>query len=186
MVMRFEEAYEKGDRGQRIVNAMLMKSGWTINKTYQQTEEGAPRVFSLESGGVLASAVLPDLDVWKVVGQKWERRWVEVKTKADRDWTKITRRYEHGINRRHWKDYWQIQNGSGFPVYLFVYEEKRNNIIVAKISDLKPVVREYKGTKMGPDGMVFFPADAFLLWGTTGIGELVELSPGARAWIVKP
>lgn len=186
--MRFEDTpeYKKGEIGQEIVNGMLLRSGWTLNKTYEQTGEGgAPKVYRMEEHGVLASIVLPDLDVWRCSGKKWERRWVEVKTKGKADWTIKTRTYDHGINRRHWNSYLDIQEGSGFQVYLFIYDMSKGNIIVRPISQLAPVARLYTGTKMGKDGMVFFPEREFYLWATTGAGEILQLLPESKKWIMK-
>jgi hypothetical protein len=103
---------------------------------------------------------VPDLDISK----DGVRRWAEVKTKAAATYTRVTGRYEHGVPKRHYESYLKVQEITGCPVWLFVYEENTGTILCGRLDDLARVRREYVGDKMSRGGMVFFPRSAFKLY----------------------
>lgn len=93
---------------------------------------------------------VPDLDIAK----NGHRRWVEVKTKASADWTRITRQFEHGIPRRHYEAYQRVAEITGGPVHLCVYEENTQDVLVAPLTALK-----VRFSMMGRCGMAYFGRD---------------------------
>lgn len=105
--------------------------------------------------GAFTSFVIPDLDVAK----DGRRIWIEVKTKTDATYTRITGRMEHGIPLRHFESYKQVEEITGCPVYLVVYEVKSGEVLIGKLSILETVARYSRSRVMGD--MVFFPRDAF-------------------------
>lgn len=152
------EAWAKGDKGQKLVARLLQEAGWYVLPSYDysgQDENKAPRL-----EGQHETFVIPDLDI----AMAGTRRWIEVKTKKQATWTRITQRLEHGFSRRHWLHYQHVQEITGAEVWLCVYEELSGDVLLGKIKDLAKEKREYRGTKMGQHGMVFFPRAAFHLW----------------------
>jgi hypothetical protein len=147
-----------GEIGRNVVIAALQEKGWYIipSDDYIGEDEKAPRLF-----GKVKQYVLPDLDV----AQRTVRRWGEVKTKAEATWTHITQRLEHGFAKRLFDHYLEVQSITGTEVWVFVYERKTNTLLYARLNDL-PKPRVYLGNKMDRGGMVFFPRNAFITWGT--------------------
>lgn len=162
MRLRDTDAFQRGRTGERLVADLLRRAGWYVIPSYDYTgEEGdkAPRLSGLREG-----FVVPDLDA----ARRGTRIWVEVKTKAAATYHRVGRRYEHGIPRRHFLAYRQVQAITGCPVWLFVVEEATGVVLCARLDDLAGRCRVYTGAKMDRGGMVFFPRDAFAVFATVG------------------
>ena len=147
-----------GHAVEQQIAELLKERGWYVIPSYDYSgdDDKAPRM-----QGSLACYVLPDLDVAK----DGTRYWAEVKAKASATWTRKTQRYEHGIPRRHYLHYREVEEITGCRVFLFVYEEDTGAILVGALDELAEEKREYTGGKMSYGGMVFFPRDAFAQWG---------------------
>jgi hypothetical protein len=149
--------YAKGHNGELLVADKLMQLGYFVVPSYDysgQENDKAPKM-----KGLMRSFVLPDLDVSK----SGSRKWVEVKTKEDATYTRITQQYEHGIPLRHYRQYLEVEKESGCAVYLAVYEIKTGEVLIGRLSELSKLVRIYDGDKMSRGGMAFFPRSAFRL-----------------------
>lgn len=155
---RQSEKFQKGRTGERLIASLLQQEGWFVIPSYDYSGEDGNKAPKLE--GLKAGYVVPDLDVAK----DGARRWVEVKTKASASYTRITRRLEHGIPKRHYDCYLEVQRITGCKVTLFVYEEQTGEVLCGSLDELAKVKREYTGKKMSGGGMVFFPRDAFKLF----------------------
>ena len=152
------EEWQKGHSGEKMIADLLRERGWYVIPSYDYTGEDDNKAPRLQ--GLRESLVIPDLDIAK----DGVRRWAEVKTKEEVNWTVITQRFEHGIPLRHYQHYLKVQSITGCEVWLFIYEVKTGDVLYAKIDALSRVKREYNGNKMSRGGMVFFPRDAFKLW----------------------
>lgn len=174
------EEYKLGHKGEVVVRDLLLKAGWFVSQTYDQlgpTGDKAPKCFGMPEG-FLVSSVLPDIDTFR----NGERRWVEVKTKTKPTYNRKRKRDEHGINLRHWNDYRIVQKETGVPVFIFVYEVKKGNILVSSVDKLSMSGVEYHGDKMDKDGMIFFDRTDFALWAIVDFEGFVEMDEGN--WIV--
>lgn len=114
-----------------MVAEFLKKRGWLIIPSYDYSGDDGNKAPRLQ--GLRQSFVIPDLDTCR--GGK--RKWVEVKTKANAEWGKIAKCMEHGINLRHWNDYWRIQELTGCSVFLSIYEEKTGDVLISSIDNIQ-------------------------------------------------
>lgn len=148
---RATSEFQRGRNGERLVADYLQRAGWYVIASYDfsgEDGEKAPRLL-----GWTDSAVLPDLDISKA----GSRMWVEVKTKAAANWTRITNRFEHGIPLRHYLDYLRVERETGCPVWLAIHEEDTDALLIQRLQRLSK--RESNSGVMGP--MVFFARDDF-------------------------
>ena len=151
---RETDEFKRGRTGERVVAGQLMNRGWFVVPSYDYSGEDGNKAPKME--GANLSLVIPDLDIAK----HGDRRWIEVKTKWKADLYRKKKRLEHGISRRHYEHYQQVEAHTGTPVSLFIYEESTGIILCHRLSELPPP-RIYDGGKMGRDGMVFWPRDCF-------------------------
>ncbi len=149
------EVFKRGQNGEQVVALMLKKKGWFVVPVHELTGEAKDKAPAME--GHRNRIVLPDLDVCR----DGMRRWVEVKTKDKADYTRITKRLEHGIAQRLYEQYIEVQRLSGCEVWLAVYEETTGEVIARSLNKLEPYKRLDNGDKMERGGMIFFPRDQF-------------------------
>lgn len=143
--------FQRGRSGEKIVAEELQKRGWYVIPSYDYSggDEHAPKLW-----GAQRNYVIPDLDV-SVDGT---RMWIEVKTKSKFTWTRMTKQLEHGIPRRHFEHYLEVQRITGTPVYLFIYELNTQMILRQSIDKLNEHKRY---SNMGGRLHVFFPRGLF-------------------------
>jgi len=103
-----------GRDGEQRVADWLKDFGWYVIPSYDYSGENGSKAPKLQ--GLRNGYPVPDLDIAK----SGARRWVEVKTKKTADWTRITRRLEHGIE--HYDDYLRVAQETGTEAWLAVYE----------------------------------------------------------------
>ena len=157
--LRDTEQFKLGRRGERIVAAMFQRAGFWIIPSYDYAGEDGDTPPRLQ--GAHGHFVIPDFDA-AIEGQ---RRWIEVKTKQGATLHHLTGRYEHGFSLRLLEHYVEVQGITGTEVWVVVYEIETGDVVYQTLDALYAVARFYHGPKMGPSGMVFFPKDAFLLFG---------------------
>lgn len=150
--------FEMGSEGEQVVKRLLQENGWFVIPSYAYTGPEGDKAPKME--GLKTYFVIPDLDVCKV----GTRRWIEVKTKTEATFTRITQRYEHGIPLRHYHHYFEVQRMSGCRVWLFVYELRTSKLLYASLNALNHGVRIYEGPKMSNGGMAFFDRESFVDW----------------------
>jgi len=149
--------YVKGHTGEVLVAEKLMQLGYFVIPSYDYSGEENNKAPKMK--GLMRNFVLPDLDV----SSSGSRKWVEVKTKEEATFTRVTQQLEHGISLRHYREYQEVERESGSPVYLAVYEIKTGEVLIGKLSELSKCVRIYDGGKMNRGGMAFFPRSVFKL-----------------------
>lgn len=159
--IRETEKFKHGRTGEQLVAEMLMKRGWYVIPSYDYAGEDGNKAPKMS--GQRMAYVIPDLDIAK----SGCRRWAEVKTKSAPTLHRISGTLEHGVPLRHFRHYKEVQQQTGCEVWLFVYEEKTQVVLYARLDDLGPG-RVYDGRKMSYGGMVFWPVSAFRVFGPVG------------------
>jgi hypothetical protein len=170
--LRDRPEFHRGRRGERLVADLLQRRGWHVIPSYDYAGEGGDKPPRLQ--GCDCAYPIPDLDV----SRGGVRRWVEVKTKAEPTWTRVTGRLEHGVSLRLYESYRHVQAITGCPVWIVIVEERAGAILCAPLDGLEPVKRVYNGRKMGRGGMVFWPRKAFAEF--PGAFDLEPILPCAR------
>lgn len=146
--------FERGRAGEQAVAKWLQERGWFVVPSYDYSGadgDKPPRLQGLES-----RYAIPDLDI----ARAGLRIWAEVKVKGTPSWHRVTQVWEHGISRRLHQNYCEVQRITGTPVWIFVLEE-RDDVLIAQSLDLLGAPRVYDGSKMGRDGMSFWPRQRF-------------------------
>lgn len=141
--------FQKGRTFERFVAKLLKERGCyvVLSADYNGEDENkTPRLHGQTMG-----LVLPDLDVSK----DGRRFWVEVKWKNQATLYRALKVLEHGINKRLYEHYLQVQTITGCPVWLFFCEDNSREILFGRLDQLT-VSHVYDGDKMGRSGMVFF------------------------------
>lgn len=153
--------YIKGKIGEDIVVDFMKSRGWLIIPSYDYCGESnnkPPRLI-----GKFKEFAIPDIDA----SRNGTRIWVEVKTKASYDETWIgcdgNKLKEHGIPKRLFDHYMQVEKESGTDIYLVIYEIKTGCLLRGKLSKLDIIKRVSLSKKMDRSGMVFFERRYFQL-----------------------
>ncbi len=148
--------FQKGRTGERIVADFLQGLGYYIIPSYDYAGEDGDKAPKLQ--GLTAGFAVPDLDI----AREGKRKWCEVKTKQSASWTRITNRFEHGIPERHLRNYLKVQEITGTPVYLVVYEQDTSLLLVIAVNDVAQAGRRSTMKKQGREegGMVYFARDS--------------------------
>lgn len=147
---------------------MIMR-GHMVMRCYDLGENKAPML-----EGQFTGLRLPDLQIITTIGKP--PFWAECKEKSDCTYTYRTDQYEEGIDHANYRDYCEVQRLSGMPVYLAIAEWKRKRILAQSLAKLgAPRVVSAAVAKYGSGGMVYWPCDAFEVWGTydQGTGQMV-------------
>lgn len=146
--------FKRGRAGEKVVAGWLMERGWHVIPSYDYAGEDGDKAPKMT--GKHSAFVLPDLDV----AQNGKRMWAEVKTKAEPTLHRKTQTLEHGINLRHFRDYKRIETVTGCAVYVFVYEECTEELLMRPLGE-ESEGRIYTGPAMGRGGMIFWPRKSF-------------------------
>ncbi len=152
---RESKDFLRGRSAEKLVAEELQRRGWYIVPSYDYSGKDNNKAPRLQ--GTDKEYILPDLDVSK----EGARRWVEVKLKLQATWTHLTQRFEHGIPIRHFESYVEVQRITGCEVWIFIYEENTQRLLVQSLNCLTLVSRVYRGPKMNREGMIYFPQDSF-------------------------
>jgi len=110
--MSFEKQLAVGLYGEDLISRWLIRRGMQVLPAYQIQENHGkgPRLF-----GQYGQLICPDLLVFKA-----ERViWIEAKLKSAFTWHRMSASWQTGIDRRHWRDYVEVERVTPFPVWLF-------------------------------------------------------------------
>ena len=136
-----------------------------MNATYNYSGDEGSKAPLLE--GLGESYVLPDLFICQA-GQSY---WLESKAKAKADYTRITKRLEHGFELRLYGDYVAVQRESGIQVVVCVYEENTRKFLFAPLRRLGSDYRVYDGKKV-KEPMIYFPRSTFKPYHSTALSRI--------------
>ena len=151
----WRETWGFGEAGERLAFDALRVDGWSLVNTAKASESGAPVLAGLRS-----KHVLPDL-----LGFRDGRTaWFEVKSKTDCIEFRKTNELRHGFEKRNYQEYQTVAALTDAPVYLLIYEKRRQTLLRARLSELSVVdetTAEQADADYNSDGMVFFTRDQF-------------------------
>jgi len=91
--------------------------------------------------------------------------WVEVKAKSRAPFYGIEQQHKHGIDLPNWRDYLTVARMSESTGYLVIGELDRGEIRIASFKRLEQCAQVTDACESFPNGGVFWPRDAFKLWG---------------------
>lgn len=159
-----------GAQGERIVSALLRKSGYVVNLEFcyrGAQSQGAPML-----DGYLNGVDKPENHIIKpdiiVIGK--ENFWGEVKAKGVCHYPKWAPNGIHCIDKPNWHHYLRI-NSPDLPVLIFIYERSTEQVLVATVTHLAEpgwmLEREGYMPKQGRKPVYNFHRAAFSLWADT-------------------
>lgn len=147
-------SWEFGDSGERLVFDCLRSDGWQLLNV---AHVGAETASMLTGRSELFRA--PDILGW----MNGEAEWFEVKSKKDAIRFRKEEQWRHGIDANSYEDYLAVRRRTGQRVNLVIYEQRRQTVLMAPLSEL-PVVDKTTETQAFEDygeSVVFFPRSAF-------------------------
>lgn len=127
----FDANLELGRMGERLVSTWIQSKGYGVIPSYDYTgkeNNKAPKLMFAESG-----FVVPDLDI----AFRGRRFWVEVKTYYHAPLNRKHGINVHGIPRRLYEDYLQVERSTGCLVYLAVLEISTGYLLRLELADAK-------------------------------------------------
>jgi len=126
----FERNLEAGNVGERMVERFLQENRqWYTIPSYDfNGDDKAPRMRCMGDG-----LVIPDLDC----ARAGTRRWVEVKTYDHAAFNRAMKCLVHGIKRRLYYDYVQVEINSGAPVFLCVLEVSTGDLLCQHLRSME-------------------------------------------------
>jgi len=176
-----------GSSAEAVIIFLLRDAGYYVIDLANTRERGRNGAPGARNNGKFIT--LPDLDI----GKMGYRAFAEVKFKEDYTFTRLTGVKDHGIGLRNWKMYLEASKQFGVETLIFIYEGTSGDILFNSISNLTPTGKDYRidprgintcyydksdgslrfriyrGEKMDPGGMVFFPWDSFERWGNIAL-----------------
>lgn len=147
--------WEFGDRGERLVFRALLADRWyLLNAAEAAAVDTAPLLAGAET-----DLILPDILGFR----DGSAAWFEVKSKTDAAPHGKTGTWRHGFDKPNYEQYREISAVTDIPVYIIIYEKRRQKLLQGKLQDL-PVVDETTDEQASRDydeHVVFFPRDSF-------------------------
>jgi hypothetical protein len=123
--MAFRDSLATGKVAESQIARWLMRRGCLVSPVYEQAEskfEG-PRMFAVEND-VDRKFVAPDLLAFKLANKPGKRVFfVEAKCKSGFTWSRRYQRFETGIDRRHYRDYLEIRERTGIPLWILFLQK---------------------------------------------------------------
>ena len=128
----FKKNLEFGKIAEKEIEAFFQKRGYYVVRSYDYNggDNKSPKMFSYKNSNDL---ILPDLDCSK----NGVRIWIECKHYTSSPFNRKLKIFVHGILKRHYLQYLEVQKITGCPVYLFIKEVESDMIFGAKLEDLK-------------------------------------------------
>lgn len=113
----FDRALAFGQLGESHIAKWLQGRGHAVFPAYQlehQTGKG-PQLFCADR-----NLVLPDLLAFR----DGKAQWFEAKHKTCFTWHRLTRRWVTGIDLKHYREYQEVADRTGLPVWLMFYHPR--------------------------------------------------------------
>jgi hypothetical protein len=130
MATKFEEKLAFGKIAEKEVEALYMDCGFSVIRSYDYNGEDnkSPRMFAKNK-----NYVLPDLDV----SRAGVRKWLECKHYSQTPMNRRLGIHVHGIKKRLYNDYLNVQRETGTPVFLVIKEIEGDCLLYARLDSLK-------------------------------------------------
>ena len=111
----FESRLEQGQMGESLIARWLQRRGYSVLPAYEKEvgEYKGPRIFSAKR-----SLVAPDIFAFRFQNEQKRVFWVEAKSKAAFTWHRLSKTYQDGIDRRHWRDYHELRNQMPWDLWI--------------------------------------------------------------------
>jgi hypothetical protein len=152
--LSFKDKKRIAQRSERLIARWLMSLGWYVLPSYNYSGEDDNKAPKLLRAGS-KSFIVPDL----LIAKDGVFRWVEVKTKTERNRYAIGRCWNTGFDSNHWCHYKEVARITGTEVWVAFVHAQDDEILYDSMANLGKFVRHYTEDKMGPGGMVFFNCD---------------------------
>lgn len=138
----FESKLAMSREAEMSVSAWLQNRGWSIIPSYDYSGADGDKAPKLR--GRPGNFPVPDLDA----SRDGRRLWVEVKCYTRPVLNRRFGCYVHGIPKRLYDSYAEVERITGSPVYLAVEEVQGARLLIARLSELKvlPCLCGCKGT----------------------------------------
>jgi len=158
----FAEKLKVGLLGEDLISRWLRSFGWNVLPAYEISLDSGkgPRLFTAHKGKMIS----PDL----LIMQGKEIRWAEAKTKRAFTWHRISNSWQTGIDKYMFKEYMEVQETTGFPVFLFFLHEpghaavdtpeeavSPSGLYGEDINILKSKIH-HESDRHGPSGMIYW------------------------------
>lgn len=164
--------------GESRIARWLNQKGYEVFPAYEiELDHGkGPRLFC--SDGL--RLILPDLLAFNAKSA----RWIEAKTKSAFTWHRLSRSWQTGIDRRHWRDYLEVAKKTPFEIWiLFLHKPNQSakdtppglvspsGLFGNTIEKLNANI-DHEHENHGPSGMVYWQSNTLRL-----IAKYTELPP---------
>lgn len=151
---RGSQAFGIGRWGEDEVRDWLREQGKFVIPVNTIEIGGAPQAL-----GLMKNMTLPDLNVIGAGCGEW---W-EVKTKRKPAWNQHRRKHVHGVGKRVWHQYLEVEAESGWPGYLaIITQESPHQLVAASFARLSKVLMPHQGSwDVFGEEMVWFDRDDF-------------------------
>jgi hypothetical protein len=152
MLIEDSEEFKIGRAGEVVIAGMLRAGKWYVNPTCEYS--GKESRHAPMTANDVKKLITPDFDIAK----RGQRKWVEVKSYGKPVLNRQHGCLVHGLEKRHWKNYVEIEAETGCEVWLFIYEYEAKTAVYAHIGSL-PVLQEGVSPRLGPE--VYFARSEF-------------------------
>lgn len=141
-----------GVPAEKLVKKMFLQEGWRcMPAKHQRISTDSAEIIHGDDSNVR------NPDIFAI--RNGEALFVEVKQFRSAVRTKARGQYEHGIREPKFIDYKTVNDDSGIPLWMFIFEAERGKLLsnhIVKLPELEPISPE-KCERVYGDQMVFFP-----------------------------
>lgn len=157
-----KKEYQVGVEGEEVIEELLKSNGYGTIPSHKYSDDGAPAI-DYPDGEI----VLPDI----ITAGDGDMKFVEVKTKNEiHVQHNQDDERQHGIPKRLWTSYNEIQEKTGFETWLFVFETQKveldfsTDVCFSTLDNLsirRKIGKNNPGWKKYGEDMVFFARNQF-------------------------
>jgi hypothetical protein len=144
-----------GEPAEKLVKKTLQAEGWRcLPAKHQRIDTDSAEIIEGDDGAVRN----PDIFAFR----SGEAIFAEVKQFSSPVKTRARNQYEHGIRRSKLNDYKTVNEDSGIPVFIFIFESGRGRLLASHLSELPelgPIDAERCRQEYG-ELLTYFPRDA--------------------------
>lgn len=164
--LRASDEYKMGRQGELVIRKWLTNQGYWVVPTGDIENGGAPLLIKK-----IKSTILPD-----ILAGRQKPFWVEVKTKTRLPHYQRYKRDQHGIGRRLWEAYLEVQKETGLIGFLAILQLQPLKFYLGKFDEISVGLQTYDGPNMD-EPMVYFDVRRFGWYNISQQWEITELLP---------